>query len=97
MHRSVHPSVTSPSLAFRDIRVGTNSADEEGWLVLLDDRLAAVVVRLSDDHDEPELKGKLFMEAGFGRFRLAMQVTWADQDEARRWFLARLETVSGDG
>lgn len=82
--------MTIPFLAFRDIPVGTNSADEEGWLVLLDGHLVAVVVRLSDDHDPPDLKGKLFLEAGFGRFKLAAQVTWADQEEARRWFLARL-------
>jgi hypothetical protein len=41
-----------------------NGYDEEGLLVFADDRLVAVMVRLSDQHGE--LAGRFFLEVGFG-------------------------------
>ena len=49
------------------VTVETGSADEDGRLVFVNDRLLAILVRLErDDHVEPEFWGRWFLEAGFG-------------------------------
>jgi len=52
----------SRQITFQPIEVLTASEDREGRLVLVDGKLAAVLVRLSD----PLLRGAWYFEAGFG-------------------------------
>src|SRR3954468_903384 len=56
----------SRQITFQPIEVLTASEDREGRLVLVDGRLAAVLVRLSDRAHEPLLRGAWYIEAGFG-------------------------------
>ena len=44
----------------------TDSEDREGRLVLVDGRLAALLVRLADQSHDPLLRGAWYLEAGFG-------------------------------
>jgi hypothetical protein len=55
-----------PQISFQPIEVLTASEDREGCLVLVDGKLAAVLVRLNDQAHEPLLRGVWFIEAGFG-------------------------------
>jgi hypothetical protein len=48
------------------IRVETGSPEENGRLVLVNGKLVAVLVHVSDAHPEPDLRGRWFVEAGFG-------------------------------
>jgi len=57
-------------------------------LVFDDDLLAAVLVQLSDFHEN--LAGMWFLEAGFGRLGTAHQPTFADLDAAQTWIAQRL-------
>lgn len=55
------------SLTLWPVSVETGSADEDGRLVFARGRLVAVLVRLSAaTHPEEALRGKWFLEAGFG-------------------------------
>ena len=56
----------SSQISFQPIEVLTASEDREGCLVLVDGKLAAVLVRLSDKVHEPLLRGTWYVEAGFG-------------------------------
>jgi hypothetical protein len=51
-------------LDFRPVRVATGSDDEDGLLAFAGDRLVAVLVRLSEMHDD--MAGLWFLEASFG-------------------------------
>jgi hypothetical protein len=53
-------------VTWQPIRVETGSSEEDGRLVLVDGKLVAVLVRLSDEHPQPELHGHWFVEAGCG-------------------------------
>ena len=55
-----------PQISFQPIEVLTASEDREGCLVLVDGKLAAVLVRLNDQAHEPLLRGAWYLEAGFG-------------------------------
>ena len=77
-------------LRLQPVQVGTGSNDIEGRLVFADDLLVAVLVQLSDDHEEQS--GKWFFEAGFGNLNVANPLTFADLDEARRWITQKLLT-----
>ena len=55
-----------PQISFQPIEVLTASEDREGCLVLVDGKLAAVLVRLNDQAHEPLLRGAWYFEAGFG-------------------------------
>ncbi|WP_336486077.1 hypothetical protein [Methylobacterium nigriterrae] len=76
------------SLHLEPVRVATGSGDEEGQLVFDDDRFAAVLVRLSDQHG-PDA-GKWFFEAGVGRLDGPIHPTFADLSEAQGWITRRL-------
>jgi hypothetical protein len=41
--------------------------DSQGNLILADDQLAAVIVRLDGEHHDPQHKGWWCLEAGFGK------------------------------
>ena len=53
-------------ISFQPIDVQTASEDREGCLLLVEGRLAAVLVRLSDQAHDPLLRGAWYLEAGFG-------------------------------
>jgi hypothetical protein len=57
-----------PQITFQVIEVLTASEDREGRLVLVDGRLAALLVRLADTAHDPLLRGAWYLEAGFGLF-----------------------------
>jgi hypothetical protein len=63
------------------IEVLTASEDREGRLVLVEGKLAAVLVRLSDQAHEPLLRGAWYVEAGFG-FLDGRHELFASFDEA---------------
>ena len=53
------------TLWLQPVRVDTGGEDEEGCLVFVDGKLAAVLVRLSDQHGD--MAGHWFLEHGFGK------------------------------
>ena len=67
-------------LMLQPMRVRTGCRDTESRLVLLDDELVAVLVRL-DDGIHGDDQGKWFLEAGFGSLSLRPD-PFADLDEA---------------
>ena len=75
------------SFHLQSVRVG-NGFDEEGLLVLdAEQRLVAVLVRLSEQHEEKA--GCWFLEAGFGRLDGPNHPVFADLDEAQDWIEQR--------
>ena len=76
-------------LSLQPTRVATG-LDEEGLLIFDNDqRLVAVLTRLSDQHEE--LSGHWFLEVGFGRINSRNHPTFADIDAAQDWIAERLE------
>ncbi|AWN50379.1 hypothetical protein [Methylobacterium sp. 17Sr1-1] len=71
------------------VRVKTGSHDTEGQLVFAAGLLVAVLVRLSDDHDEDA--GKWFLEAGFDGADDPVKPKFADLSEAQDWIRHRLD------
>ena len=76
------------TLRLQPVHVGTGSYDVDGQLVFADCLLAAVLVRLSDYHED--IAGMWFLEAGFGLVSSATQPTFVDLDEAQTWIEKRL-------
>ncbi len=74
-------------LGFRRVTVDTNAPDQEGRLVFADDRLVAVLVRLSGQHGRKA--GRWYLEHGFGRLDGPAHPIFADLDEARDWLAQR--------
>ena len=64
------------------IRVATGE-DEEGMLLLLDDLLVAVLVRLSSQHGD--MAGRWFLEASFGRGLQVTHPVFEDLEAAKLW------------
>ena len=56
----------SRKLTLPPVDVLTASQDREGRLVLIDGKLVAVLVRLSDGAHDPLLRGAWYLECGFG-------------------------------
>ena len=76
------------SLTFQPVRVAT-SFDEEGMMVLDEEqRLLAVLVRLSDDNEVAP--GHWYLEAGFGRLDGGDHPTSSNLDMAQDWISQRL-------
>ena len=72
-------------LVFEPIRVETGSADEDGRLVLADGKLVAVLVRLSNKHEQPELRSAWFLEVGFGSWLGNRHEVFATLEDAEAW------------
>ncbi len=71
------------SFHLQPVRVG-NGFDEEELLVFdVEQRLVAVLVRLSEQHEHQV--GHWFLEAGFGRLDGPNHPVFADLDEAQDW------------
>jgi hypothetical protein len=54
-------------ISFIPMRVLIDGHDTDGNLVLADNQLAAMFVRLDGTHHDPEHKGWWHLEAGFGK------------------------------
>jgi hypothetical protein len=76
------------SITCQPVRVATGSDDEDGCLVFVDDRLIAVLVRLSGLHEA--LAGQWYLEAGFGLLDRPEQPTFDNLDAALAWIDQRL-------
>ena len=75
------------SLTLQPIRVATGF-DEEGMMVLNEQRLVAVLVRLSDENEvAPE---QWYLEAGFGRLDGGSHPTFSNLDMVKDWISQRL-------
>ncbi|MCJ2036170.1 hypothetical protein [Methylobacterium sp. J-068] len=76
------------TLRLQAVRVRTGSDDEDGRLVLADDALVGILVRLSPDHGETA--GRWFLEAGFGELRHPVPAAFEDLAAALAWIADRL-------
>ncbi|MBA9069900.1 hypothetical protein FHR71_003661 [Methylobacterium sp. RAS18] len=76
------------SLRLQPVQVATGSLDTESLLVFSDGFLIAVLVQLSDDHEDRS--GMWFLEAGFGPVDHPDPPTFADLDVAQSWIEQRL-------
>jgi hypothetical protein len=76
-------------LTRRIVRVDTGSPDEDGCLMFADDRLVAVLVQLSVEHNSG-LAGKWFLEHAFGSLDDPERPVFEDLDAAERWVASRL-------
>ena len=75
-------------LTFQPMRVATGF-DEEGMMVLDEEqRLVAVLVRLSNDNEVAP--GQWYLEAGFGRLDGGSHPLFSNLDMARDWIGQRL-------
>jgi hypothetical protein len=76
------------SFSLHQMRVATGF-DEEGMLVLdSENRLVAVLVRLSDGNEVAP--GQWYFEAGFGRLDGGSHPTFSNLDMAQDWISQRL-------
>jgi len=76
------------SLTLQPIRVATGF-DEDGMLVLDEEqRLVAVLVRLSDENEVAP--GQWYLEAGFGRIDGINHPTFSNLDKVHDWISQRL-------
>jgi hypothetical protein len=71
----------SRDISFQFLRVLIDGHDSEGSLVLADNQLAAVIVRL----DNPEHTGLWHLEAGFGKCNVRDAPLFTTPEEAGGW------------
>jgi hypothetical protein len=76
------------SLRLQPVHIATRNHDSQSELVFADGFLVAVLVQLSEDHEDEA--GKWFLEAGFGPIEVPDPPTFADLDEAQGWIEQRL-------
>lgn len=76
------------SVTLQPLRVETGTADEEGRLVFYGGKLVAVLVRLSDEHED--MAGQWFLEHGFGPLDDTWYPTFDGLDPACVWIARRL-------
>ena len=76
------------TFTLQSVLVATGS-DEEGMLVFLgEQRLGAVLVRLSDDDEVAP--GQWYLEAGFGRIDGTSHPIFSNLDQAQAWIRQRV-------
>ena len=78
------------SLRLQPVRVATGCDDTDSQLVFADDLLVAVLVQLSDLHEQAG--GMWFLEAGFGPVSGLNVPTFVDLNAAQTWISERLTT-----
>ena len=82
------------NLHLQPARVGIGS-DEEGLLVFdADQRLVAVLVRLSEQHKNLSVAGRWFLEVGCGPVIDRNHPVFADLDEAQEWIARRVQKLT---
>jgi hypothetical protein len=67
------------------MRLLIDGHDAKGNLVLVDNQLAAVFVRLDGEHHVPEHKGRWHLEAGFGKCDVRDAPLFKTPEEAGTW------------
>jgi hypothetical protein len=73
-------------ISFLPMRVLIDGHDTDGTLVLANNQLAAVFVRLDGTHHDPEHKGWWHLEAGFGKCAATTTSRlFRAPEEARAW------------
>jgi hypothetical protein len=72
-------------ISFQPMRVLIDGHDSEGYLILADNHLAAVIVRLDGETHAPEHKGQWYLEAGFGKCNIRVAPLFKTPDEAGAW------------
>ena len=72
---------------FQPVTVDTNAPDEEGCLVFADNRLVAVLVRLSNEHGRKA--GCWYLEHGFSKLDGLAHPIFTDLNEAQDWVAQR--------
>lgn len=79
------------SISLQTLPAHLDGDDQDGRLILVDGKLAAVLVRLDSEAHPPEVLGCWHLEAGFGPFDPAGQEFLFDTpDEAARWVADRI-------
>lgn len=78
------------NLRLQPVQVATKSDDTDSQLVFADGFLVAVLVRLSEQHEDDA--GRWFLEAGFGPIDLNCPPLFIDLDEAQTWILDQLSS-----
>ena len=78
------------ALKFQKIRIASEY-DRDGRLVLVDDALVAILVKLSYVH--AELTGHWFLETGYGKLKYK-QTTFVNLESAAQWIGGQLGDVS---
>jgi hypothetical protein len=78
------------SLRLQPVQIATGSDDTESRLVFDDGFLVAVLVQLSDEHENEA--GRWYLEAGFGQVDRVRSATFADLDEAQAWIAGELSS-----
>jgi hypothetical protein len=82
------------TVTLQPVCVETGSKDEEGCLVFSDGRLAAVLVRLSEEH--ADLAGRWHYEHGFGPLETPSHPVFESLDAAQEWIRQRLNQTRRD-
>jgi hypothetical protein len=72
-------------ISFQPMRVLSDGHDSEGRLVLVDNQLAAVIVRVDGHSHEPEHRGLWHLEAGFGKCDVPQAPLFKTPEEAGAW------------
>ncbi len=83
------PDYPTPSVRLRRVFVNTGSRDTEGRLVLADDQLVAVLVRL-DGEEHDGIRGSWLLEAGFGPCSVMAQRPFTTLGRAKEWVTEQL-------
>jgi hypothetical protein len=78
------------SITLQPIPVVTDSADQDGLLVLSNGRLVGVLVRLEDPMHGEILRGSWYLECGIGKLRQAPSPVFESLEFALGWIEARL-------
>jgi hypothetical protein len=79
------------SLSLQPVLVETGCPDEEGCLIFVGGKLAAVLVRLSPEHGARS--GRWFVEKGFGRFDGPSHPIFPDVEAAQDWISLRMQAA----
>ena len=74
------------TLEMQPTRLAADDAD--GLLVFSDARLVAVLVRLSEIHEDAA--GQWFLEAGFGQLDRHKHAVFPDLETAKNWIAERM-------
>jgi hypothetical protein len=73
-------------ISFKPMRVRIDGHDSEGRLVLVDDQLVAVIVRLDGQSHAPDQRGLWHLEAGFGMYNVPRPMPlFKTLEEAGAW------------
>jgi hypothetical protein len=72
-------------ISFKPMRVRIDGHDSEGRLVLVDNQLAAVIVRLDGQSHDPDQRGLWHLEAGFGKCAMPYVPLFTTPEEAGAW------------